>query len=149
MWRLRCWLIQGRLPKAPDDLIAAIPTVGEIVDTLSAVLQRPIRYVDITDEQWADAVKGHLNPHALDHLSDLWRYFRSSEKRSEEARSVTDAVGTVTGSDAQTRQTSSEPTQQNSRSTGETGPVTNWPAEGTGVLQMKSKALPDSQSGGK
>jgi uncharacterized protein YbjT (DUF2867 family) len=31
------------------DLIAARPTVKEIVDTLSAVLQRPIRYVDVTD----------------------------------------------------------------------------------------------------
>jgi uncharacterized protein YbjT (DUF2867 family) len=84
------------------DLIAATPTVREIVDTLSAVLQRPIRYVDITDEQWADAVRGHLNPHALDHLSHLWRYFRSSEKRSDEARSVTNAIRTVTGSHAQT-----------------------------------------------
>jgi uncharacterized protein YbjT (DUF2867 family) len=84
------------------DLIAATPTVGEIVDTLSAVLQRPIRYVNITDEQWADAVRGHLNPHALDHLSHLWRYFRSSEKRSDEARSVTDTIRTVTGNHAQT-----------------------------------------------
>ena len=84
------------------DLIAATPTVREIVDTLSAALQRPIRYVDITDEQWADAVRGHLNPHALDHLSHLWRYFRTSEERSDETRSVTDAIRTVTGSDAQT-----------------------------------------------
>jgi uncharacterized protein YbjT (DUF2867 family) len=84
------------------DLIAATPTVREIVDTLSAVLQRPIRYVDITDEQWADAVRGHLNPHALDHLSHLWRYFRSSAKRGDEARTVTDTVRTVTGSHAQT-----------------------------------------------
>ena len=85
------------------DLIAATPTVKEIVDTLSAVLQRPIRYVDITDEQWAEAVRGHINPHALDHLSHLWRYFRSSERRSdEEARGVTDTIRTVRGSRAQT-----------------------------------------------
>jgi uncharacterized protein YbjT (DUF2867 family) len=84
------------------DLIAATPTVREIVDTLSAVLQRPIRYVDITDEQWADAVRGHLNPHALDHLSHLWRYFRTSEKRSDEERGVTDTIRTITGSHAQT-----------------------------------------------
>jgi nucleoside-diphosphate-sugar epimerase len=84
------------------DLIAATPAVKEIVDTLSAVLQRPIRYVDITDEQWADAVRGHLNPHALDHLSHLWRYFRSTERQSEEARGVTDTINTVTGSRAQT-----------------------------------------------
>ena len=84
------------------DLIAATPTVREIVDTLSAVLLRPIRYVDITDEQWAGAVRGHLNPHALDHLSHLWRYFRSTERDSEEPRSVTGTIRNVTGSDAQT-----------------------------------------------
>jgi uncharacterized protein YbjT (DUF2867 family) len=85
------------------DLIAATPTVKEVVDTLSAALQRPIRYVGITDEQWAEAMRGHINSHALDHLSHLWRYFRSTERHSdEEARGVTDAIGTVTGSRAQT-----------------------------------------------
>ena len=85
------------------DLIAATPTIKEIVDTLSAVLQRPIRYVGITDEQWAEAMRGHINPHALDHLSHLWRYFRSTERRSdEEIRGVTDTIRTVTGSYAQT-----------------------------------------------
>jgi uncharacterized protein YbjT (DUF2867 family) len=83
------------------DLVAATPTVKEIVDTLSAVLQRPIRYVGITDEQWADAMRGHINPHALDHLSHLWRYFRSAEGRNEEARGVTDTIHAVTGSRAQ------------------------------------------------
>jgi uncharacterized protein YbjT (DUF2867 family) len=85
------------------DLVAATPTVKEIVDTLSAVLQRPIRYVDITDEQWVEAVRGQINPHAIDHLSHLWRYFRSAERRSdEEPRSVTDTIRTVTGGRAQT-----------------------------------------------
>ena len=84
------------------DLIAATPTVREIVGTLSIALQRPIRYVDITDEQWAEAVRGHLNPHALDHLSHLWRYFRSSDTQSQEPRSVTDTIRTITGSQAQT-----------------------------------------------
>ena len=90
------------------DLIAATPTVKEIVDTLSAALQRELQYVGITDEQWAAAMRGHINPHALDHLSHLWRYFRSGEggrgeKRSdEEVRVVTDAIRTVTGNRAQT-----------------------------------------------
>jgi uncharacterized protein YbjT (DUF2867 family) len=85
------------------DLIAATPTVKEIVETLSVVLQRPIRYVGITDEQWAEAMRGHINPHALDHLSHLWRYFRSTERQSdEEIRGVTDTIRTVTGSHAQT-----------------------------------------------
>jgi uncharacterized protein YbjT (DUF2867 family) len=84
------------------DLVAATPTVKEIVDTLSAALQRPIEYVGITDEQWADAMKGHVNSHALDHLSHLWRYFRSPEGRNEEARGVTDTIRAITGSRAQT-----------------------------------------------
>lgn len=97
-------LTNPELPSARAyDLIAAIPTVKEIVDTLSAVLQRPIRYVDITDEQWAEAVRGHLNPHALNHLSHLWRYFRSPERRhDEDARNVTDTIPTFTGMSAQT-----------------------------------------------
>ena len=95
-------------PSASEyDLIAATPTVKEIVDTLSAALQRPIRYVGITDEQWAEAMRDHINPHALDHLSHLWRYFRAGEgrrgeRRSEEARGVADKIRTVTGSRAQT-----------------------------------------------
>src|ERR1700733_146502 len=85
------------------DLIAATPTVKEIVDTLSAALQREIGYAGITDEQWAEAMKGHINPHALDHLSHLWRYFRSAERRTDqEVRHATDTIHTVTGSRAQT-----------------------------------------------
>jgi uncharacterized protein YbjT (DUF2867 family) len=97
-------LADPRLPSASAyDLISATPTVKEIVDTLSNALERPIRYVDITDEQWAEAMRDHINPHALDHLSHLWRYFRSSGGQSdEEPRGVTDTIHTVTGSGAQT-----------------------------------------------
>jgi hypothetical protein len=66
------------------------------------VLQRPISYVEITDEQWTEAMRDYINPHALDHLSHLWRYFRSTERLREEARGVTDSIRTVTGSRAQT-----------------------------------------------
>lgn len=96
-------LASSEMPSASAyDLIAATPTVKEIVDTLSSVLQRPIRYVDITDEQWIEAMRGHINPHALDHLSHLWQYFRSTERRSEETRTVTDTIRAVTGKRAQT-----------------------------------------------
>ena len=85
------------------NLIAVTPTVKEIVNTLSAVLQRQIRYVDITDEQWVEAMRGHINPHALDHLSHLWQYFRTAEReRGEETRRITDTIRKVIGSHAQT-----------------------------------------------
>jgi uncharacterized protein YbjT (DUF2867 family) len=65
-------LADSKMPSAGAyDLVAATPTVKEIVDTLSGALQRPIRYVNITDEQWIEAMRGHINPHALDHLAIL------------------------------------------------------------------------------
>ncbi|MFZ0594867.1 MAG: hypothetical protein WAM39_30690 [Bryobacteraceae bacterium] len=79
-------------------LVSETPTVREIVETLAKALGRPIRYVPITDEQWADAVKEHLNPHALDHLSHLWQYLRNSK----EQRQATNAIRVVTGRDPQT-----------------------------------------------
>jgi uncharacterized protein YbjT (DUF2867 family) len=81
------------------ELIGEVPTVNEIVETLGRVLDRPIKYVQITDEQWVEAVKDRLNPHALDHLSHLWKYFRSRISKGEEGYHITDAVRVVTGKD--------------------------------------------------
>jgi uncharacterized protein YbjT (DUF2867 family) len=61
------------------DLVGEAPTVKEIVQSLSEVLGRRIQYVPITDEAWAEAVRDKLNPHALDHLSHLWRFLRTTE----------------------------------------------------------------------
>jgi hypothetical protein len=89
-------------PSLPSEwvypLVSETPTVRDIVDTLSRVLGRPIRYVPITDEQWADAVKERLNPHALDHLSHLWQHLREGEQRYR----ATDTVCAVTGRNPQT-----------------------------------------------
>jgi len=89
-------------PNSPPDnvysLVAETPTVQGIVDTLGRALGRPIRYVPITDAQWADAVRERINPHALDHLSHLWQYFRNSK----EPRQPTNAIREVTGRNSQT-----------------------------------------------
>ncbi|MGH7226058.1 MAG: NmrA family NAD(P)-binding protein, partial [Gemmataceae bacterium] len=79
-------------------LVSETPTVREIVETLGKALGRPIRYVPITDEQWADAVKERLNPHALDHLSHLWQSLRKGGRRYR----TTDTVRAVTGRDPRT-----------------------------------------------
>jgi uncharacterized protein YbjT (DUF2867 family) len=78
-------------------LVSETQTVKEIVGTLGNVLGRPIRYVPITDEQWAEAVKERLNAHALDHLTNLWRSFRN---RGADVP-VTDTIRTVTGQNPQ------------------------------------------------
>jgi uncharacterized protein YbjT (DUF2867 family) len=79
-------------------LVSETPTVREIVETLSTAIGRPIRYVPITDQQWADAVKERLNPHALDHLTHLWQYFRKAEQHPQ----ATDTIREVTGRNPQT-----------------------------------------------
>jgi uncharacterized protein YbjT (DUF2867 family) len=79
-------------------LVSETPTVREIIETLAKAIGRPIRYVAITDEQWAEAVKGRINSHALDHLSHLWKFFRENQER----RQATDAIREVTGRNPQT-----------------------------------------------
>jgi len=79
-------------------LVSETPTVIEITEALRRASGRPIRYVAITDEQWANAVKERVNPHALDHLTHLWRYFRRGGERFQ----ATDAIRVVTARDPQT-----------------------------------------------
>ncbi len=86
------------------DLIVELPTAIEIANTLTAVLHRPIRYVEITDEQWVQAVRERLNAHALDHLSHLWQFFRESRFRKGEdgVRATTGEIRTLTEIEPQT-----------------------------------------------
>jgi len=81
-------------------LVSETPTVREIVETLGRALGRPFRYVPITDEQWAEAVRERINAHALDHLTRLWRYFRNGGRGLQVTD--TDTVRTVTGRSPQT-----------------------------------------------
>ena len=46
-------------------IVSETPTVREIIETLGKAIGRPIRYAPITDEQWAEAAKERINPHAL------------------------------------------------------------------------------------
>ena len=79
-------------------LVSETLTVREIMETLGRAIGREIRYVPITDEQWADAVRERINPHALDHLAHLWQYFRKNENLVQ----ATDTIRVVTGGNPQT-----------------------------------------------
>ena len=74
-------------------LVTETLTVRQIVETLGKAIGRPIRYVPITDEQWVDAVKGRMNPHALDHLTHLWQYFRNSKARRQPTNTIREVTG--------------------------------------------------------
>jgi uncharacterized protein YbjT (DUF2867 family) len=94
-------------PDAPDqkryDLVGETPTVNEIVSMLSAVLKRPIQYVDIPDEHWIQAVQDRINRHALEHLSSLWRFFRTAGiRKGDSGFKVSEAIERLTGAGPQT-----------------------------------------------
>lgn len=74
-------------------LVTETPTVHEIIETLGRAIGRPIRYVPITDEQWVEAVKDRINPHALDHLSHLRQFFRRNQERRQSTDIVCKAIG--------------------------------------------------------
>ncbi|MGH9500252.1 MAG: NmrA family NAD(P)-binding protein [Terriglobales bacterium] len=88
----------GKPSKNAYPLVGEIPTVTEMIEKLGRAIGLPVRYVAITDEQWASAVKERINPHALDHLTHLWQYFRKGEERFQ----ATDAIREVTGRDSLT-----------------------------------------------
>lgn len=105
----------GRPSQTVYPLVSETPTVREIVETLGRTIGRPIRYVPITDEQWAEAVKERINPHALDHLTHLWQYFRKNEER----RRVTDTIRAVTGRNPQTLEEFFRANTESFRATGQ------------------------------
>lgn len=73
-------------------IVSEVLTARQIVNTLSQAIGRPVRYVPITDEQWAEAVKDRINAHALDHLSHLWRYFRNLKEPRKQTTTVLDVT---------------------------------------------------------
>ena len=94
-------LVGSKLPSVRVyPLINETPTVREIIRTPGNAIGRPIRYVPITDEQWAEAVKERINPHALDHLTHLWQYFRNNKER----RQPTETIREVRGRNPQSRE---------------------------------------------
>jgi uncharacterized protein YbjT (DUF2867 family) len=63
----------------------AYPLVGtrislkEIIATFGRVLNKDVRYQEITDDEWKSQAQGRgYNPHAIAHLSALWRALRAA-----------------------------------------------------------------------
>jgi uncharacterized protein YbjT (DUF2867 family) len=78
--RVACGILTG--PQTPNGtvlpLVGTVVTVREIIHAFNAVLDRAVDYVELTDEQWVDAVSGaRINAAALEHLTHLWRHLRT------------------------------------------------------------------------
>jgi uncharacterized protein YbjT (DUF2867 family) len=77
-------------------MIGAVLSLQEIIATFDRVLGRSVRYEAISDEDWRRGALGAgLNPHAVEHLSQLWRFLRESSARREYV--VTDTIEKLSG----------------------------------------------------
>jgi uncharacterized protein YbjT (DUF2867 family) len=84
---------------------AAYPVVGtvislkEIIATFGRVLAKNVRYEEIGDDEWRrEALARGYNPHAIEHLSALWKALRAAGLDPEKARfAVTDTIEKLGG----------------------------------------------------
>ncbi len=85
-------------------VIGAVLTLGDIIATFGRVLGRDLRYEEITDEEWRrEALARGSNPHAVEHLSQLWRFFRTAGLRPPVAEfEVTDTIESLGGAKPKT-----------------------------------------------
>jgi len=83
-------------------VIGAVMSLRDIIATFGRVLGKEVRYEEISDEEWrAGALARGVSPHAVEHLSNLWRTFRSFGRRAEQFQ-VTDTIATLGGAKPKT-----------------------------------------------
>lgn len=80
-------------------VVGAVLALRDIIATFGRVLGRDLRYEEIHDEDWRqEALARGVNAHAVEHLSQLWQFFRAAGLRSHPAAyKVTDAIETLGG----------------------------------------------------
>jgi uncharacterized protein YbjT (DUF2867 family) len=60
-------------------MIGTTIALKEIIKTFARVMARNVHYQEISDEEWRqDAASRGWNPHAIEHLSSLWRAIRGA-----------------------------------------------------------------------
>ena len=80
-------------------VIGTVLALRDIIATFGRVLGREVRYEEISDEEWrSDALTRGVNPHAVEHLSHLWRSLRTAGFSPDSARfEVTDTIEVIGG----------------------------------------------------
>jgi uncharacterized protein YbjT (DUF2867 family) len=80
-------------------LIGATLSLREIIATFGRVLGQSVRYEEISDEEWRrEALANSINPHAVEHLSNLWRALRAAAIDPRDPRfAVTDTIEKIGG----------------------------------------------------
>jgi uncharacterized protein YbjT (DUF2867 family) len=99
--RVAVGLLTGPRPDAGSfhRLIGTTISLREIVATFARVMGRNVHYEEITDEQWRrDVAARGFNPHAIEHLSSLWRAIRGAAIDPNDPRyAVTEAIEKIGG----------------------------------------------------
>ena len=87
------------VPGTPYPLIGTTISLKEIIKTFGRVLDKDIRYEEISDEEWKRlAASRGYNEHAIAHLSSLWRALRSAAIDPSDARNkVSETIETIGG----------------------------------------------------
>jgi uncharacterized protein YbjT (DUF2867 family) len=68
-------------PGSSYPVVGQVLTLGDAIKTISKVLGREVRYVEIPDAQWRDgALARGVNAHAVEHLVELWRTLRTNPR---------------------------------------------------------------------
>jgi uncharacterized protein YbjT (DUF2867 family) len=115
--RVAVGLLTGPRPDAGSfhRLIGTTISLREIVATFARVMGRNVHYEEITDEQWRrDVAARGFNPHAIEHLSSLWRAIRGAAIDPNDPRyAVTETIEKIGGAkpkrfDAFVRETQGE-----------------------------------------
>jgi uncharacterized protein YbjT (DUF2867 family) len=89
-------------------VIGAVISLREIIATFGRVLGREVRYEEISDEEWrSGALARGVSQHAVEHLSNLWRTFRTFGRPSGQAPQparfeVTDTIEKLGGAKPKT-----------------------------------------------
>jgi uncharacterized protein YbjT (DUF2867 family) len=104
--RVAVGLLTGPLPKAGSShrLIGTTISLKEIIATFARVMGRNVHYEEISDEQWRrDVATRGFNPHAIEHLSSLWRAIRGAAIDPNDPRyAVTEAIEKIGGAKPKT-----------------------------------------------
>jgi len=99
--RVAVGLLTGPQPAAGSfhRLIGTTISLKEIVATFARVTGKSVHYEEITDEQWRrDVAARGFNPHAIEHLSSLWRAIRGAAIDPNDPRyAITETIETIGG----------------------------------------------------
>jgi uncharacterized protein YbjT (DUF2867 family) len=107
--RVAVGMLMGPQPAAGSvaRMIGATMSLKEIVATLARVLARNVHYSEISDEEWrSEAASRDYNPHAIEHLSSLWRAIRGAAIDPRDTNfAVTDTIEKIGGAKPKTFET--------------------------------------------